>query len=94
MIQAIAQEYMSRGWTLQNGGGYLDEEYIPGPGGGTDGSAYPDITLTQNGTTLRINTVDLDSNGNIDFREMVNAEKITYAFPSDALILIPKWWQQ
>src|SRR6202030_1895118 len=62
-VAAIADELESRGWTITGGGGSLPEEYIAGAGGGRAGSAYPDITATMNGRTLRINTIDTLADG-------------------------------
>ncbi|MFC5530163.1 RHS repeat domain-containing protein [Cohnella yongneupensis] len=70
----IAQKLESKGWEVTHGAG-KKEEYLPGPNG-TKGSNYPDITATKNGKTLRINTVDTRSNGQMTTREANNLNSI------------------
>jgi len=91
----LATQLEDQGWQITNGGGRGPEEYIPGPNGGTAGSAYPDITAQMtdsqgNVSTLRINTADTDSSGNFTARELFNAGKIQAAFPGDIFWMIPK----
>jgi RHS repeat-associated protein len=89
-VADIAEELESRGWKIEYGGGQF-KEYIPGPGGSRKGSAYPDITATKNGRTLRINTVDTLSDGlTPTAREAANAAKIRSLKPDEHLLLIPK----
>jgi len=89
-VAEIQTELKTRGWTVQKGG-TLGEEYIPGPGGARRGSAYPDITATKNGRTLRINTIDTLSDGlTHTAREATNAAKIRSLRPNDHLLLVPK----
>jgi hypothetical protein len=89
-VQEIQAELESRGWTVTRGG-ELGEEYIPGPNNARRGSAYPDITATQNGRTLRINTVDTLADGVTPTpREAANAAKIRQLRPNEHLLLVPK----
>lgn len=71
------------------GGAGKTQEYIPGPSG-VWGSCRPDVTLRRGNVTIRIQTVDVDSNGKITPRERDNANYIRTKFPNDVLILIPK----
>jgi RHS repeat-associated protein len=90
-VAQIADELERRGWQITGGGGRLPEECIPGPGGGRLGSAFPDITATKNGRTLRINTIDTLADGATPTtREADNAAKIRLARPGDHLLLVPK----
>ena len=90
-VSDIADTMESRGWTVTGGGGKAPEEYIPGPGGAKKGSAYPDITATKDGNTLRVNTVDTRADGvTPTTREANNAAKIRSLKPDDHLLLIPK----
>jgi len=87
----VANELENRGWKITNIGkaGYK-EEYIPGPGGGRKGAAYPDITAVKNGKTLRVNTVDtLNDNVTMTSREAANALKIR-RLTGGHLLTIPK----
>lgn len=85
----IAQYLRSKGYTITNGAGFAKEEYLPGVNGGTSGSNYVDITATRNGQTIRINTADIDSNGNFTQRELNAANSINQKTGGD-IILIPK----
>ena len=90
-ISSIAADFESQGYTVTGGGGRLPETYIPGPGGGPTGSAYPDITLTSpSGNTVYVNTVDTLQNGiTPTAREIRNATKIE-SLTGTPVILIPK----
>lgn len=87
----VAADFESQGYTVTGGGGKLPETYIPGPGGGRAGSAYPDITLiSPNGDTVYVNTVDTLRNGiTPTTRELRNAAK-TESLTGVPVILIPK----
>ena len=69
----------------------MPETYIPGPGGGRLGSAYPDITLTSpTGNATYVNTIDTLLNGvTPTARELRNAAKIE-SLTGIPVILIPK----
>jgi RHS repeat-associated protein len=92
----LGQKYAKKGrGKVTGGGGITGEEYIPGAGPGTKGSTYPDITVKNgNGTTTRIQTVDMETNAAGQRvptqRELDNAQRIRDAFPDDELILVPK----
>jgi hypothetical protein len=90
-VSDVAADFESQGYTVTGGGGRLPETYIPGPGGGRAGSAYPDITLTSpNGETAYVNTVDTLRNGATPTaRELRNATKIE-SLTGVPVILIPK----
>ena len=90
-VSEVAAELERRGWKVEFGGGQFKEEYIPGPGGARKGSAYPDVTATKNGRTLRINTVDTLSDAvTPTAREATNAAKIRQLKPDEHLLLVPK----
>jgi len=88
---AIRAELENENFTVIHGGG-LPEEYIPGPGPGTQGGTFVDITAVNNetGATTRIQTIDTLADGSPTPREAAAAARIRYAFPNDRLILIPK----
>ena len=87
----IADELIKNGFEITGGGGYMPEEYLPGPGGARKGSNYIDITATKNGQTYRINTVDVYANGTPTTRELNAATSINGKTPNDPnIILIPK----
>ena len=94
-IADVRGELKSRGFEITGGGGVQPEEYIRGPSGGRKGSAFPDITATKGGRTIRINTVDTLKDGvTPTARERRNANRIRSLQPSDHLLLIPKPRQQ
>jgi hypothetical protein len=92
----LGQKYAKKGHgEVTGGGGIKGEEYIKGTGPGTKGSTYPDITVKNgNGTTTRIQTVDMETNAAGQRvptqRELDNVQRIRDAFPDDELILVPK----
>jgi hypothetical protein len=89
-VGEVTAELRSRGYEVTGGGGVRAEEYIPGAAG-RKGSAYPDITATKNGRTLRINTVDtLTDAVTPTAREAANAAKIRQLKPNEHLLLVPK----
>lgn len=89
-VSGVATQMESRGWTITRGGGRASEEYIPGAGGGTKGSSYPDITATKGGKTLRVNTIDTRADGvTPTTREAANAQRIRQQ-TGEHVLLIPK----
>ena len=70
----------------------MPEEYIPGPGGGTKGSNYVDVTATRDGNTVRVQTIDTRADGvTPTTREANNAARIrSQQQPGDHTVLIPK----
>lgn len=87
----IATELENGGWNVTNGAGRGPEEWIPGPGGGTTGGTYVDITATDGTNTLRIQTVTtVPGTLTPTPAEAAAAGRITTAFPNDQLILVPK----
>ena len=89
-IREIASEMKNRGWNITDGGGDLKEEYIKPIIKGRKGGSYPDITAEKNGTTLRVQTVDMRKNGTMTKREQANADRIRQQKPNDKLLIIPK----
>lgn len=91
---AITRELDTREYTFGDrpGGGLGPEEYIAGPGGGSKGGSYVDITATApNGRTVRIQTVTTRADGvTPTASEAAAAARIRAAFPNDKLILVPK----
>lgn len=83
-----------RGFSLGSrpGGGFGPEEYIPAINSGVTGSTYVDITaISPNGTILRLQTINVTKDGSPTRNELSAAERMKFAFPNDALILMPKW---
>ena len=70
----------------------MPEEYLPGAGGGRKGSNYVDITATKNGQTLRINTIDVLSDGVTPTRREAAAAALIRSKigPNAPFLLIPK----
>lgn len=85
----VANKLEKEGYTVTNGAG-KPQEYIPGPNGARKGSAYPDVTATKDGETVRVNTVDTKKDGALTPREQRNAEKIQQARPNDQFKTVPK----
>jgi hypothetical protein len=83
---ALASRYEDQGWTVRGGAGRYSEEHVVGP----KGEAYPDITLTKDGKTLRIQTATMNADGTLEESEMTKADKILAARPNDKLIIISK----
>lgn len=81
----------NQGFRVTNGAGRGPEEWIRGPGGGTSGGTWVDITATNGSRTVRIQTIDTLADGvTPTAREAAAAERIRKAFPNDELILVPK----
>jgi hypothetical protein len=91
-IVMIASELKKRGWKITGGGGEAPETYLPGPGPGTRGGNYTDITATKSGKTLHINTIDTASDGILPTRREAAAAALIRSkiAPGDHLLLIPK----
>jgi RHS repeat-associated protein len=90
-VGQVAQALEERGWRITGGGGRLPEEYLPGPGPGTRGGNFIDITAEKNGRVLRVNTVDTYADAVTPTRrEAAAAALIRSKTPGDHLVLIPK----
>lgn len=93
---ALREQFKAMGFSATDGGGAAPEEWIRGPLGGTRGGRFADITMEYNGEEarpirLRIQTVTTTSDGVTPTRGEVEAAKaIQAAYPSDALIMVPK----
>jgi hypothetical protein len=88
---AIRADLENEGFTVIKGAG-LPEEYISGPGPGTLGGTFVDITAVNNetGAITRVQTIDTLADGSPTPREASAAARIRSAHPNDTLILIPK----
>jgi RHS repeat-associated protein len=92
-ISQIASTLERRGYNITGGGGRFAEEYLKPLNRGRKGGSYLDITATHpEYGTLRINTVDVLSDGVTPTgREATNAARIrTQIAPDEHLLLIPK----
>ena len=89
---AIADSLESRGFKVTGGGGRLPEEHLPGPGGGTKGGTFVDITAVRDGRTVRVQTIDTRADGvTPTAREAAAAARIrAQQQPRDHTVLIPK----
>lgn len=87
---AIGDYLNSLGYTITGGGGRMAEEYLPGPGPGTKGSNFVDITAEKDGVTIRINTVDVRADGVTPTTREQQAAKSIDAKTGGKIILIPK----
>ena len=85
----IADYLKGEGYTIVGGGTYRPEEYLPGSNGIHKGSNYIDVTAKKDNTIIRINTVDIDSNGKPTQRELDAANSINQK-TGGQIILIPK----
>ena len=85
----IADYLKSKGYIIIGGGTYRPEEYLPGPNGTHKGSNYIDVTAKKGNIIIRINTVDIDSNGKPTQRELDAASSINQK-TGGQIILIPK----
>lgn len=87
----LATDLEGKGYTVTGGAGRASEEWIPGPGGGTTGGTFVDITATDGASTLRIQTVTTLADGVTPTPgELAAAARIRAAFPNDILQLVPK----
>lgn len=86
----LATQLENQGFTITGGAGRASEEWIPGPGGGTTGGTFVDITASDGTSTIRIQTVSTYANGAPTATEAAAANRIQLAFPGDHLILVPK----
>jgi filamentous hemagglutinin len=76
---------------VYGGAGRASEEWIPGPGGGTQGGTWVDISATNGSSTIRVQTVTTLADGvTPTASESAAAGRIMAAFPGDTLLLIPK----
>ena len=87
----IATSYENSGARVTGGAGRASEEWIPGPGGGTKGGTFVDVTIQDGGNTIRIQTVTTMADGvTPTASEAAAAARIRAAFPKDTLIIVPK----
>jgi len=87
----LATELEGQGYRVTGGAGRASEEWIPGPGGGTRGGTFVDITATNGSSTVRTQTVTTLSDGITPTpAEAAAAARIRAAFPNDELRIVPK----
>jgi RHS repeat-associated protein len=88
----IAAKLENAGWKITNGGGQAPEKYLPGPGPGTKGGNYTDITAVKDGKVLHVNTVSTLADGVTPTANEARAAAQIRAKlgPNERLILIPK----
>lgn len=87
----LATDLETQGMRVTGGAGRAAEEWIPGPGGGTRGGTWVDITATNGTQTTRIQTVTTLADGvTPTASEAAAAARIRAAFPNDRLILVSK----
>ncbi|MCI0392743.1 MAG: DUF4157 domain-containing protein [Acidobacteria bacterium] len=87
----LATELENQDYKITGGAGRAPEEWIPGPGGGTEGGSFVDITAKKGQSTVRIQTVTTLADGVTPTPdEAAAAARIRAAFPNDKLTLIPK----
>ena len=89
---AIANDLEDRGYIITGGGGIHPEEYIQGPGPGTTGSTFVDVTAQnpETGEVVRVQTIDTLADGSPTAREAAAAARIRAYAPNSTLLLIPK----
>jgi filamentous hemagglutinin len=81
----------TRGFRVNGGAGRAAEEWFAGPGGGTKGGTFVDITATNGTQTVRIQTVTTLADGvTPTVSEAAAAARIRARFPNDQLILVSK----
>ena len=89
---SLATDLENSGYTVTGGAGRASEEWIPGPGGGTAGGTFVDLTATNGSSVFRIQTISTLSDGiTPTASEAAAAARIQTAFPNDQLLLVPKW---
>jgi len=87
----LAEVFKANGYKVVGGAGEKPEEWIPGPGGGSKGGTYVDLTVRKGDETIRIQTVSTLADGKTPTpAEAAAAARIRARFPNDRLILIPK----
>jgi RHS repeat-associated protein len=88
----IATDFENEGNQVVGGAGRAQEEWFPGPGGGTKGGTFIDITVrTTDNRTIRVQTVSTLSDGKTPTPyEAAAISRIKAQFPMDQLIVIPK----
>ncbi len=80
-----------QGFRVTNGAGRGPEEWFAGPGGGTTGGTFVDITATRGGQTVRVQTVTTLADGvTLTPSEAAAAARIRARFPGDQLIIVSK----
>jgi RHS repeat-associated protein len=84
----VGDDLEADGFEVVGGGDRLPEEFIPGPGGGTKGSAWVDTTARKGDDVVRVQTVDTTKRGIPTPRELRNAGKILKV--GDNVTLVPK----
>jgi RHS repeat-associated protein len=88
--KSVAEGLKKEGAEVTGGAGRA-QEYIKGPGPGTKGSAYPDVTAVKDGKPIRVNTVDTLKDGRTPTaREQRNTNKIAKLRPNEELRIVPK----
>ena len=88
---SVATDLENSGYTVTGGAGRASEEWIPGPGGGTSGGTFVDVTAFNGTSTIRVQTITTLSDGvTPTASEAAAAARIQAAFPNDQLILVPK----
>jgi RHS repeat-associated protein len=85
----IGTQIEREGGIILGGGGRLPEEYLKPLGGGRRGGSFIDITASNKGELIRINTVDTYKSGRITSRELKNAARIEKQI-GKPIKLIPK----
>ncbi len=85
----IADLFTGAGYKIV-GGVEGKEEWLPGPGGGSKGATYVDLTVRKGDETIRVQTVTMGADGKLDPKEAAAAARIRSQFPHDKLILVPK----
>jgi hypothetical protein len=91
-LRLYATMLAERGWTVTRGGaGFAGpEEWLPPLAPGQKGN-FVDLTAVRNGKTLRIQTIDVQTDGVTPTpREAVNAALIRLKTPGDHVLLVPK----
>ncbi len=96
-LDEIARELESRDWRITHIGHWpeLKEEYIPGIGGGVNGSVRFDLTASKGTRTLRVQTVDTLADGiTPNSRELANVTRgrmlLRMKGENPHVLLIPK----
>jgi hypothetical protein len=88
---SIATQLEDLGFKVTNGAGRGSEQWIRGPGGGTLGGTWVDMTASNGSTWIRVQTYTTLADGiTPTASEAAAAARIRAAFPNDKLLLIPK----
>jgi filamentous hemagglutinin len=87
----IATDLKNQGFQITGGAGRRPEEWFPGPGGGTKGGTFVDITAKKGTETVRVQTVSTLADGvTLTANEAAAAARIRAKFPGEQLILVSK----